>query len=180
MKYAEIVKERRMKQEKEIGQLKETMRLENEEHERRRSRKQKQYEFEIDQLKERAKLESTEMEKLRKDNEQLKRLGEEERLKWKRKWSQEVEQHNNMGCVISPQGVMLVVQNLIDITRRITPQLEQTLVMEHTGLLMNEIHFEQVQHVQLTAPEEYGEPMMSNLLERSDRTEVTLERSSIC
>ena len=34
LKYAEIVKEQRMKQEKEIGQLKETMRLENEEHER--------------------------------------------------------------------------------------------------------------------------------------------------
>uniref|UniRef100_A0A8C4NJS7 PHD finger protein 14 n=1 Tax=Eptatretus burgeri TaxID=7764 RepID=A0A8C4NJS7_EPTBU len=30
---------------------------------------------------------------------------------------------------------------------------------------------------ELTAPEECGEPMMSNLLERSDRTEVTLERS---
>uniref|UniRef100_A0A8C4Q1Y1 Suppressor of fused homolog n=1 Tax=Eptatretus burgeri TaxID=7764 RepID=A0A8C4Q1Y1_EPTBU len=35
-----------------------------------------------------------------------------------------------------------------------------------------------VQHVELTTPEEYGEPMMSNLLERSDGTEVTLERSS--
>ena len=35
-------------------------------------------EFETDQLKKRAKLESTEMEKLRKDNEQLKRLGKEE------------------------------------------------------------------------------------------------------
>ena len=62
-----------------------------------------------------------------------------------------------------------------------TPQLEQTLVIEtlreHTGLLTNEIHFEQVQHVELTAPEECGEPMMSNLLERSDRTDVTLERS---
>ena len=103
------------------------MRLENEEHERWWSRKQKQYEFEIGQLMESAKLESTEMEKLRKDNEQLKRLGEEERLKWEGKWSQEVEQHNNMGCVTSPQGVMLVVRNLIDITRRMTPHLEQTL-----------------------------------------------------
>ena len=83
-----VVKEQRMKQEREINQLKETMRLEKEEQERRWSRKQKQYEFEIDQLKERAKLESTEMEKLWKDNEQLKRLGEEERLEWKRKWSQ--------------------------------------------------------------------------------------------
>ena len=88
LKYAEIVKERRMKQEKEIGQLKETMRLENEEHERRWGRKQKQYEFEINQLEERAKLESTEMEKLRKDNEQLRGLREEERLKWEGKWSQ--------------------------------------------------------------------------------------------
>ena len=73
-----------------------------------------------------------------------------------------------------------MVRNLIDITRRMTPQLEQTLVKEtlreHTGLLTNEIHFEQVQHVELTAPEEYGEPRMSNLLERSDQTEVTLER----
>ena len=33
LQYEEIVKEQRMKQEKEIGQLKETMRLENEEHE---------------------------------------------------------------------------------------------------------------------------------------------------
>ena len=91
------------------------------------------------------------MEKLRKDNEQLKRLREEERLKWEGKWSQEVEQHNNVGCVKSPQGVMLVVRNLIDITRRMTPQLEQTLVIEtlreHAGLLTSEIHFEQVQHV---------------------------------
>ena len=86
-----------------------------------------------------------------------------------------------MRCVASPQGVMLGVRDLIDITRRMTPQLEQTLVMEtlreHMGLLTNEIHFEQVQHVQLTAPEECGESMMNNLLERSDRTEVTLERS---
>ena len=74
-----------------------------------------------------------------------------------------------------------MVRDLIDITRRMTPQLEQTLaketLREHTGLLTNETHFEQVQHVELTAPEECGEPMMSNLLERSDRTEVTLERS---
>ena len=48
---------------------------------------------------------------------------------------------------------------------------------EQTGLLTNETHFEQVQHVELTAPEECAESMMSNLLERSDRTEVTLERS---
>ena len=33
-------------------------------------------------------LEYAEMEKLRKDNEQLKRLREAERLKWERKWSQ--------------------------------------------------------------------------------------------
>ena len=38
----------------------------------------KKNEFETDQLKERARLEYTEMEKLRKDNEQLKRLREEE------------------------------------------------------------------------------------------------------
>ena len=79
------------------------------------------------------------MEKLLKDDEQLKRLGEEERLKWKGKWSQEVEQHNNMGCVTSPQRGMLVVRDLIDITRPMTPQLEQTLVMEtlreHKGVV---------------------------------------------
>ena len=63
-----------MRQEKEIGQLKETMRLENEKHEEQWERKQKRYEFEINQLEERAKLESTEMEKLRKENEQLKKL----------------------------------------------------------------------------------------------------------
>ena len=34
-------------------------------------------------------MESTEMENLRKDNEQLKGLREEERLKWEGKWSQE-------------------------------------------------------------------------------------------
>ena len=76
---------------------------------------------------------------------------------------------------------MLVVRNLIDITSRMTQQLEQTLVKEtlreHTGLLTNETHLEQVQRVELTAPEECGESMMSNLLERSDRTEVTLKRS---
>ena len=123
-------KERGMKQEKEINKMKETMRLENEEHERRWDRKQKENEFEVDQLKERAKLEYAEVEKLRKDNEQLKRLGEEERLKWKGKWSQEVEQHNHVGCVTSPQGGMLVVRDLIDITHRMKQQLEQTLVKE--------------------------------------------------
>jgi len=132
LEYTGIVKEQRMKQEKETNQLKETMRLENEEHERRWGRKQKQYEFEINQLEERAKLESTEMEKLRKDNEQLRGLREEERLKWEGKWSQEVEQHNNMGCVTS-QGRMLVVRDLIDITRQMTPQLEQTLIKETQG-----------------------------------------------
>ena len=121
LEYTEIVKEQRMKQEKETNQLKETMRLENEEHERRWGRKQKQYEFEINQLEERAKLESTEMEKLRKDNEQLRGLREEERLKWEGKWSQEVEQHNNMGCVTS-QGRMLVVRGFIDTTRRMKQQ----------------------------------------------------------
>ena len=74
-----------------------------------------------------------------------------------------------------------MVRILIDITRPMKPQLEQTLVIEtlreHVGLLTSEIHFEQVQHLELTAPEECGESMMSNLLERSDRTEVTLERS---
>ena len=137
---------------------------------------QKEYEFEIDQIKKRARLEYAEIEKLRKDNEQLKRLGEEERLKWKGKWSQEVGQHNNVGGVTSPQGGMLVVWDLIDITRRMKQQLEQTLVMEtlrgQTGLLTNETRFEQVQHVELTAPEECGEPMMSNLLERRDQTEM--------
>uniref|UniRef100_A0A8C4NG29 Uncharacterized protein n=1 Tax=Eptatretus burgeri TaxID=7764 RepID=A0A8C4NG29_EPTBU len=176
LEYAEMLEEQRMKQEREINKLKETTTLENEEHDRR-DRKQKENEFETDQLKERARLEYTEMEKLRKDNEQLKSFREEERLKWEGKWSQEVEQHNNMGCLTSPRGVMLVVQNLFDITRRMTPQLEQILVIEtlreHTGLLTNEIHFE---HVELTAREECGKSMMSNLLGRSDRTEVTLKQ----
>ena len=81
-----------MKHKKEMSQLKETMKLENKEHERLWDRKQKQYEFEINQLKERAKLESTEMEKLQKDNEQLMGLREEERLKWEGKWNQEETQ----------------------------------------------------------------------------------------
>ena len=145
LEYEEKVKEQRMKQEREINQLREMMRLEKEEQERRTifpclhiraksclclyftvgirwDRKQEENEFEIDQRKERAKLESTEIEKLRKDNEQLKRLREEERLKWEGKWSQEVEQHNNVGCVISPQGVMLVVRGFIDTTHRMKQQ----------------------------------------------------------
>uniref|UniRef100_UPI00358E57F7 trichohyalin-like n=1 Tax=Myxine glutinosa TaxID=7769 RepID=UPI00358E57F7 len=170
-----VMKEQRMKQEKEINQLRETTRLENEAQEGRWHKKQEEYESEIDQLKEKARVESAEMERLRKGNEQLKRLREEERLNWERKWSQEVGQHNNVGCVTSSQGGMLVVQDLIGITRRMKQQLEQTLVMEtwreYTGLLTHETHFEQVQQVKLTAPEECGEPMMS------DRTDVTLERS---
>ena len=106
--------------------MKETMKLEKEKHEEQGERKQKLYEFEINQLEEKAKLESTEMEKLRKENEQLKKLREEERLKR----SQEVEQHNNVGRVISPQGVMLVVQDLIDTTRRMKEQLGPTLIKE--------------------------------------------------
>ena len=42
MEYAEIVKEQRMKQEREINQFRETTRLENEEQERRWDRKQKE------------------------------------------------------------------------------------------------------------------------------------------
>ena len=105
--------------------MKETMRLENEEHERRWDKKHKENEVEVNQLKERAKFESTEMEKLRKENEQLKKLREEERLKR----SQEIEKRNDMGCVTS-QGVMLVVQDLIDTTRQMKEQLEQTLIKE--------------------------------------------------
>ena len=101
------------------------MRLETVKHEEQGERKQKLHEFEINQLKERAKFESTEKEKLRKENEQLKKLREEERLKR----SQEVEQHNNRGCVTS-QGVMFVVQDLIDTTHRMKEQLGQTLIKE--------------------------------------------------
>ncbi len=61
LKYAEIMKEQRTKQQKELGQLKETKRLNHEEHERRWGRKQKQYEFEINELTERVKLKSREM-----------------------------------------------------------------------------------------------------------------------
>ena len=57
MEYEEIVKEQRMKQEREINQLKETTRLEKEEQERQWDRKQKEHEFEIEQLKEKARLE---------------------------------------------------------------------------------------------------------------------------
>jgi len=90
----EIENEQRTKREKELSQLKETMRLEKEEREEQWERKQKQYEFEINQLEERAKLESTEMEKLRKDNEQLMGLREEERLRWEGKWSQKETETN--------------------------------------------------------------------------------------
>ena len=41
LEYAEIVKEQRMKQEREINKLKETTRLENEEQERQWDKKQK-------------------------------------------------------------------------------------------------------------------------------------------
>ena len=102
------------------------MRLETEKHEEQWERRQRLYEFEINQLKERAKFESTEMEKLRKDNQELKKLREEERLKR----SREIEQHNDRGCVTSPQGGTLVVRDLIDITRRMKQQLGQTLIKE--------------------------------------------------
>ena len=101
------------------------MRLETEKHEEQWERRQRLYEFEINQLEERAKFESTEMGKLRKDNQELKNLREEERLKR----SQEVEKRNNVGCVTS-QGVMLVVQDLIDTTRWMKQQLGQTLIKE--------------------------------------------------
>ena len=126
LKCEEVVKEQRLKQEKEINQLKEAMRLENEEPERQWNRKQKEYEFESNQHEERAKLASTEIEKLRKENEQLKKFREEERLKR----NQEVEQRSKVGCVTSPQGVMLVVQDLINTTRRMKEQLGPTLIRE--------------------------------------------------
>ena len=113
----EIDKEQRTKQEKELSQLKETMRLEREEREEQWERKQKLYELEINQLEEEAKLASTEIEKLRREEERLKR-------------SQEVEQHNNVGRVTSPQGGTLVVRDLIDITRRMKQRLGQTLIKE--------------------------------------------------
>ena len=94
---------------------------------RNRERKNKKlYEFEINQFEEKAKLASTEIEKLRKENEQLKKFREEERLKRK----QEVEQRSKVGCVTSPQGAMLVVQDLINTTRRMKEQLGPTLIRE--------------------------------------------------
>ena len=77
------------------------------------------------------------MEKLRRENERLMGLREEERLQWEGKWSQEVEQHNNWGRVISPRGAMSVVQDLIDTTRRMKKQLGPTLIRE-TQLRMEE------------------------------------------
>ena len=70
------------------------------------------------------------MEKLRKNNEQLTGLREEERLKWEGKWSQEVEQHNNVGRVTSPQGGTLVVLDLIGIARRMKQRLGRALIKE--------------------------------------------------
>ena len=58
-----VVKEQGIKQEKEINKLKQTTRLQNEEHERQWSRKQKEHGFEIEQLKEKARLEYAEMVK---------------------------------------------------------------------------------------------------------------------
>ena len=52
-----------------MSQLKEMMRLENEEQERLWDRKQKQNEFEINELKERVKLKSREMEKHQEETE---------------------------------------------------------------------------------------------------------------
>jgi len=57
------------------------MRLENEEQERLWDRKQKQNEFEINELQEKVKFASTEMEKLRRENERLMGLREEEHQK---------------------------------------------------------------------------------------------------
>ena len=65
--------------------MRQTTKLENEEQERLWDRKQKQNEVEINELKERVKLKSREMEKLRKDNERLMGLREEERLQWEGK-----------------------------------------------------------------------------------------------
>ena len=135
-----------MKQEGEISQLKETTRLEREEREEQWERKQKLYEFEINQFEEKAKLASTEIEKLRKDNEQLKKFREEERLKR----SQEVEQHNDVGRVIAPQGGTLVVRDLIDITRRMKQQLGQTLIMETKEVTETTIQEETNRHADTT------------------------------
>ncbi len=46
-----------------------------------------------------------------------------------------MEQHNNVGCVTSPQGGTLVVRDLIDITRRMKQQLGQTLKMETVEII---------------------------------------------
>ena len=70
--------------------------------------------------------ENEQLEKLQKENEHLKKLREDERLKR----SQEVEQRNNVGRVVAPQGLMLVVQDLIDTTRRMKEQLGPTLIKE--------------------------------------------------
>ena len=91
--------------------------MEREEREEQWERKQKLYELEINQFEEKAKLASTEIEKLRREEERLKR-------------SREVEQHNNVGRVTSPQGGTLVVRDLIDITRRMKQRLGQTLIKE--------------------------------------------------
>ena len=74
---------------------------------------------------------STEIEKLRRDNEELRKFREDERLKR----SQEMEQRNKVECVISPQGAMSVVRDLIGITRRMKQQLGQTLKMETVEII---------------------------------------------
>ena len=68
MEYEEIVKEQRMKQEREISQLKETTILENEEQERQWDKKQKEQgmkqEGEINKLKETTRFKKEEQERL--------------------------------------------------------------------------------------------------------------------
>ena len=77
-----------------MSQLKETMRLENEEQERLWDKKQKQNEFEINELQEKVKFASTVMEKLRRENERLMGLREEERLQWEGEWNQKETEAN--------------------------------------------------------------------------------------
>jgi len=137
-----------------------------------RERKQKLYEFEINQLEEKAKLESTEMEKLRKENEQLKKLREEERLKR----SQEVEQHNNVGRGTS-QGVMFVVQDLIDTTRQMKEQLEQTLIKE-TQIKMETWEITETTKEIEVLPETREIDRVENELNKTEETETKIQEET--
>ena len=85
-----------------------------------------------------------------------------------------MEQHNKVGCVVAPQGVMFVVQDLIDTTRRMKEQLGQTLIKE-TQIKMETREITEMTKEIEVLPETREIDRVENELNKTEETETKIQ-----